>query len=71
MTGLPTYFVHPCRTADALLASSEKKQVSPMDYMMLWFGIIGISVGLTLPIETALRSMKPGVEIGDPSPDFP
>lgn len=60
MTGLPTYFVHPCRTADAMLASSEGQQISPLDYMMLWFGIIGGSVGLSLPIETALRSSDTG-----------
>lgn len=53
MTGLPSYFVHPCRTADALRASSESGKVSPMEYMMLWFGIIGTSVGLAMPLQTA------------------
>lgn len=53
-TGLPVYFVHPCHTADAMRASFEGSEVKPLEYMMLWFGIIGTSVGITLPTEVAL-----------------
>ncbi|GAB7357236.1 hypothetical protein MBLNU459_g8216t1 [Dothideomycetes sp. NU459] len=52
-TGLPVYFVHPCRTAEALRASSETNQVSPGEYLLLWLGIIGGTVGLRVPLDAA------------------
>ena len=56
MTGLTAYFIHPCRTADSLRASYTGNQVSLMGYLMLWFGVIGTSVGLALPMTVGLAS---------------
>ncbi|KAL1304991.1 hypothetical protein AAFC00_003895 [Neodothiora populina] len=56
LTGLPAYFVHPCRTAEAIRSSSASSQMDPLAYMMLWFGVIGSSVGLSVPTKVALHS---------------
>lgn len=58
ITGTPAYFVHPCRTQEALSplldnAGSEAKPCSEMQYLLLWFGVIGASVGLSVPISVA------------------
>ena len=58
ITGSPAYFVHPCRTQDALSplidnASPDAKQCSGMQYLLLWFGVIGASIGLNVPISVA------------------
>lgn len=56
ITGLPVYFVHPCRTAEALRASSMTDQISPKNYLLLWIGIVGSSVGLSIP-ASAITTM--------------
>lgn len=54
ITGLPVFFVHPCNTATALTEVLEpNKMVTPADYMSLWLGIVGGSVGLSLPVDVA------------------
>jgi ubiquitin-like-conjugating enzyme ATG10 len=58
MTGVPAYFVHPCRTQEALSplldnASPNAKPCSGTQYLLLWFGVIGASVGLSVPINVA------------------
>ncbi|KAH0285919.1 hypothetical protein M436DRAFT_70211 [Aureobasidium namibiae CBS 147.97] len=47
LTGLPAYFVHPCRTADAMCATPSV-DVHLRDYMLVWLGIVGASVGLSV-----------------------
>lgn len=32
-----------------------KEEVSPVEYLMLWIGLVGSAVGLTLPKEIALE----------------
>ncbi len=32
-----------------------KGAVSPLEYLMLWIGLVGIAVGLSLPKEMALE----------------
>lgn len=58
VTGIPAYFVHPCRTQEAMsplleYASRDAKPCSGMQYLLLWFGVIGASVGLSVPIGVA------------------
>ena len=54
--GLPCPWVHPCNTAEAMreIISSMKRQVSPQEYLMIWIGLVGNTVGLTVPKELAL-----------------
>ena len=61
ITGVPAYFVHPCRTQEAMspLLDSVRTDASPCkgtDYLLLWLGVIGASVGLTVPISVAKLS---------------
>jgi ubiquitin-like-conjugating enzyme ATG10 len=58
VTGVPAYFVHPCRTQEALSpllddASSDAEPCNGTHYLLLWFGVIGASVGLSVPISVA------------------
>jgi ubiquitin-like-conjugating enzyme ATG10 len=61
ITGVPAYFVHPCRTQDVMSplvqsAETSKPEADPlkaMNYLMLWLGVIGASVGLSVPIRVA------------------
>ncbi|KAG2165124.1 hypothetical protein JADG_004863 [Aureobasidium aubasidani] len=52
-TGMPAYFVHPCRTADTMCATGAAG-VQIQDYMLVWLGIVGASVGLNVS-STDLR----------------
>lgn len=49
VTDLPALFVHPCQTKEAM----EKFDCPLEDYLMVWIGIVGGSVGLWLPAEMA------------------
>ncbi|TKA51318.1 hypothetical protein B0A55_12189 [Friedmanniomyces simplex] len=53
VTGLPVYFVHPCRTAEAMAAVRGVSSEGPIEYLMLWFGLVGSSVGLAVPVALA------------------
>ena len=58
ITGTPAYFVHPCRTQEALAPllgeTSDNIGFEPaVEYLLLWFGVIGASVGLSVPVKTA------------------
>ncbi|KAG9944000.1 hypothetical protein KCU85_g8309, partial [Aureobasidium melanogenum] len=53
LTGMPAYFVHPCRTADTMCAT-RSGDIHVQDYMLLWLGIVGASVGLNVS-STDLR----------------
>jgi len=60
ITGLPAYFVHPCRTQDAMASLSGKSEYCPaISYLTRWIGVIGSSVDLGVPvalIEVLARS---------------
>ena len=53
INGIPCFWVHPCNTAEAMkdMLKGIEREVSPAEYLMIWFGIVGASVGLSLPIE--------------------
>jgi ubiquitin-like-conjugating enzyme ATG10 len=53
MTGLPVYFVHPCRTAEAMDGMVNDTKVKPVEFLLLWLGLIGASVGLEVPVDVA------------------
>ncbi|KIW20793.1 hypothetical protein PV08_01371 [Exophiala spinifera] len=45
----PAYFIHPCNTPEALSVLKPERALSPEDYLLLWLGLIGTSVGLYVP----------------------
>jgi ubiquitin-like-conjugating enzyme ATG10 len=53
VTGTAAYFVHPCRTAEAMEAVTGNEYVTPQKYLLIWIGLVGQSVGLEVPIELA------------------
>ena len=57
ITGLPAYFVHPCRTAEAMRGMLDG-EVKPEAYLLMWFGLIGGGVGLEVPVELARAMAK-------------
>lgn len=51
MTGVPTFFLHPCLVGENMLQFSCSKE----DYLMIWLGLTGSCVGLTVPKEMAVQ----------------
>ncbi|KAK5448109.1 hypothetical protein LTS15_009133 [Exophiala xenobiotica] len=45
----PAYFIHPCNTPEALSVLKANASITPEDYLVLWLGLIGSSVGLHIP----------------------
>ena len=54
-TGMPAYFVHPCRTKEAMEPVLGEREVKPEEYVVLWLGTIGASVGLDVPLQLARK----------------
>ncbi len=52
ITGLQTFFVHPCRSYEAMSGF----HCSLENYLMVWLGLVGGCVGLWVPAEMALES---------------
>ncbi|KAI1863791.1 hypothetical protein JX265_005493 [Neoarthrinium moseri] len=52
VTGVPSFFVHPCFLGDAMAEFDCSKE----DYLMVWLGLVGGCVGLWVPKEMALNS---------------
>lgn len=62
VSGAPAYFVHPCRTREVLGAlvggggeAGLRGDGEALEYLMRWFGVIGTSVGLSVPVGVAVR----------------
>ena len=55
VTGGPAYFVHPCLTQDSMRAVLAGRQVSAAEYLAMWIGVIGATVGLSLPVSLARK----------------
>ncbi|KAI0838995.1 hypothetical protein F5Y06DRAFT_37177 [Hypoxylon sp. FL0890] len=49
ITGIPSFFVHPCALGDAMVGFDCSKE----DYLMVWLGLVGGSVGLWVPQQMA------------------
>jgi ubiquitin-like-conjugating enzyme ATG10 len=55
-TSKPVFFIHPCRTAEVMEASIEKgRDVTAKEYLMVWMGSLGKSVGLNIPLALAIH----------------
>ena len=52
---IPCFFVHPCRTSEAMASLTLDRDISTSEYLQIWIGLIGSVVGLNLPIELAIR----------------
>ncbi|KAI1435020.1 hypothetical protein GGR50DRAFT_350844 [Xylaria sp. CBS 124048] len=50
LTGVPTFFVHPCFLGDAMGNFDCSKE----DYLTIWLGLVGGCVGLWVPKEMAM-----------------
>lgn len=48
MVGRPFFCVHPCNTPEALGEIIGTRQVSPLEYMQIWLGLVGPAVGFHL-----------------------
>lgn len=57
-TGAAAYFVHPCRTVEAMDAVTGHEHVSPQKYLLMWIGLVGQSVGLEVPMKLAEAMME-------------
>lgn len=53
--GTPVYMIHPCRTQEAMQSYPPELQSSPLRYMLLWFGLFGNHVGLSIPPALVLQ----------------
>ncbi|KAK4186454.1 hypothetical protein QBC35DRAFT_554057 [Podospora australis] len=49
VTGLPSFFVHPCLLGEAM----SRFDCSKENYLMVWLGLVGGCVGLWVPTEMA------------------
>ena len=56
VTDIPCFFVHPCNTAEAMKEIIPNSNISGLEYLLLWLGLVGTCVGLYLPRELASRS---------------
>ncbi|KAK4158483.1 ubiquitin-like-conjugating enzyme ATG10 [Chaetomidium leptoderma] len=52
VTGVPSFFIHPCLLGEAM----ERFDCSKENYLMVWLGLVGGCVGLWVPAEMALES---------------
>ncbi|KAL2756848.1 hypothetical protein ACRALDRAFT_2041435 [Sodiomyces alcalophilus JCM 7366] len=51
ITGVPSFFVHPCLLGDAMAGFDCSKE----NYLMVWLGLVGGCVGLWVPREMAVE----------------
>jgi ubiquitin-like-conjugating enzyme ATG10 len=51
--GKPVFFIHPCRTQEAVRDVLGPKHVDGLEWLMIWFGVIGTAVGLSVPVGLA------------------
>ncbi|KAL6886517.1 hypothetical protein HDV57DRAFT_391839 [Trichoderma longibrachiatum] len=51
ITGVPSFFLHPCLLGDAI----SNFNCSRENYLMIWFGLVGGCVGLWVPKEMAAQ----------------
>lgn len=52
---VPSFFVHPCQTAEALENAAGEQEILIQNYLQLWLGIIGNSVGLQAPMPATAQ----------------
>ncbi|KAI5466326.1 hypothetical protein BGZ63DRAFT_420820 [Mariannaea sp. PMI_226] len=52
ITGVPSFFVHPCLLGDAI----SKFKCDRTNYLIIWLGLVGGCVGLWVPREMAIHA---------------
>ncbi|KAF2876490.1 hypothetical protein BDV95DRAFT_560838 [Massariosphaeria phaeospora] len=57
-TNSPVFFIHPCQTAAVLEASVGAKDITPIEYLMLFIGAIGSYVGLIVPLRIVQDNVR-------------
>ena len=50
VTQRPSFFIHPCNTAEAMLNLSRDTDILAENYLQAWLGLVGPAVGLHLPV---------------------
>ncbi|KAJ5157544.1 uncharacterized protein N7482_008644 [Penicillium canariense] len=50
-SGSPAFFVHPCNTVDAMARIADGQSVTTGTYLLIWLGLVGLSVNLHVPHE--------------------
>ncbi|KAL1993024.1 hypothetical protein VTN49DRAFT_3781 [Thermomyces lanuginosus] len=51
VSGIPAYFVHPCNTAKAMRDIVGDRNVGPEEYLLIWLGLVGNCVKLSIPSQ--------------------
>ena len=59
LTDLPSFFIHPCQTAASLQEAADGRRITTQEYLRLWLGVIGISVGLHESISAEVCKSRP------------
>ncbi|RMD44274.1 hypothetical protein DV735_g774, partial [Chaetothyriales sp. CBS 134920] len=49
VTDMPAFFIHPCNTHGAMRAVNDGETLSQEDYLLIWLGLTGSSIGLHVP----------------------
>ncbi|CEN61530.1 hypothetical protein ASPCAL08184 [Aspergillus calidoustus] len=62
VSGTPSYFVHPCNTADAMKDTATGQGIGPEGYLIIWLGLIGNCLRLQLPSELFATEGNPQLE---------
>ena len=55
ITDFPSFFIHPCNTAEAMRELLGGRDVKALEYLLIWLGLVGSCVGLFVPKELALK----------------
>lgn len=53
LNDFPSFFVHPCYTTEAMRELLGTQVKSPIEYLMIWLGLVGSCVGLHMPKDLA------------------
>jgi len=58
------YLVHPCRTGEAMAGTDESGDSRGLGYLMRWIGIVGVGLGLSVPLGMAEALVSRSVGVG-------
>ncbi|RMZ80735.1 hypothetical protein DV738_g2607, partial [Chaetothyriales sp. CBS 135597] len=57
VTDMPAFFIHPCNTHSAMRAVDDGERLSQEDYLLIWLGLTGSSIGLHVPSHLLTHSV--------------
>ncbi|TKX22717.1 hypothetical protein C1H76_5034 [Elsinoe australis] len=55
-TNTPVHAIHPCRTAESMAVIASTRELTPLEFLVAWFGLVGRVVDLHVPHEIALSA---------------